>query len=172
MPNQSNLQFLREKIEDLKTALLFSEHSALLRISTTIVEVLKVDEVGQIWFLVPKPPQALHEFDKEFPVKMDFFRKGRRFYLTIAGKAYIINDPEEINAISYDQDTRIPENRILIKVTMSKAEYFESAAAIHLAWWQEILSWLRSWMFNTKRGYRPYYLHEEAGVVQLLSTAI
>src|SRR5215469_8636477 len=99
---QSDLQFLQQKIQDLKNALFFSQNTSLLRISTTIVTVLKVDELGQMWFFVPKPQQALHEFDREFPVKMEFFRKGRQFFLHVLGKAYIVDDPEEINSLVHD----------------------------------------------------------------------
>src|ERR1051326_9179490 len=87
---QSDLQFLQQKIQELKNALFFSQNTSLLRIATTIVSVIKVDELGQMWFFVPRPQQALHEFDREFPVRLEFFRKGKEFFLHVSGKAFIV----------------------------------------------------------------------------------
>ena len=82
----SDLPFLREKIQELKNALFFSQNSSLLRMATTIVSILKVDDLGQIWFFVPRPTQALQEFDREFPVKLEFFRKGKGFFFISPGR--------------------------------------------------------------------------------------
>src|ERR1700753_895666 len=128
MMPQSDLRFLQEKIQDLKNALFFSQNSSLLRIATTIVSVLKVDELGQMWFFVPRPQQALHEVDREFPVRLEFFKKGRDFFVHVSGKAFIVTEPEEINPLIYD-DIRelVGDNLVLIRVKMMKADYFESS---------------------------------------------
>src|ERR1700733_2810834 len=163
MLNQSDLQFLQDKIQDLKSALFFSQNTSLLRMATTIVSILKVDELGQIWFFVSKPQQALHEFDREFPVKLEFFRKGKRFFLHVAGKAFIVADPEEINSLVYeDIREQAKDHMVLIKVKMLKAEYFESTVAEtrHAGWWREMTTQLQAWMFNTRPGYKPYRLAE------------
>src|SRR5262245_40023162 len=99
---QSDLQFLRGKIQELRNALFFSQNTSLLRIATTIVSVIKVDELGQMWFFVPRPLQALHEFDHEFPVKLEFFKKGKDYFLHVSGKAFIVTDPEEINGLVHE----------------------------------------------------------------------
>ncbi|MHA4806710.1 pyridoxamine 5'-phosphate oxidase family protein [Flavitalea flava] len=159
MEHSSDLRFLQEKIQDIRSALFFSQNTSLLRISTSIVSVLKVDDLGQMWFFVPRPRQALHEFDKEFPVKLEFFRKGRNFFLHISGKAYIVNDPEEINSLM-DEDLRglATGNRVLIKVKMGKADYFETLPPDTIGWWGEIRGKLMGWLFNNRPGYRPYHV--------------
>ena len=156
----SDLPFLREKIQELKSALFFSQNSSLLRMATTIVSILKVDELGQLWFFVPRPTQALHEFDREFPVKLEFFRKGKGFFLHISGKAYIVDDPEEVNGLVFDDlKQQISSNMVLVKVKMGKADYFESTAgAQHSGWWRDLRTHLHSWLFNTRPGYKPYQL--------------
>src|SRR6185437_7380352 len=121
---QTDLRFLQEKIQDLKNALFFSLNSSVLRIPTTIVSVIKVDEVGQVWFFVPRPRQAIHEFDREFPVRMEFFRKGRGYFLHVSGKAFIVTDPEEINGLVHDDiREQTGEHVMLIRVKMLKADY-------------------------------------------------
>ena len=158
--NHSDLPVLREKIQDLKSALFFSQHTSILRMATTIVSILKVDEVGQLWFFVAKPQQAIQEFDREFPVRLEFFRKGKRFFLHITGKAYIVNDPEEINSLLFeDLKEGALGNRVLIKVKMGRADYFESAGnTSHAGWWHDLRTHLHSWLFNTRPGYKPYQL--------------
>ncbi len=159
MLNHSDLQFLQEKIQDLRSALFFSQNSSLLKISTTIVTILKADDIGQVWFFVPRPSQALHEFDREFPAKLQFFRKGRRFFLHISGKAYIVNDPEEINTLLYDDiKEKASDHLVLIRVKMTKADYFESLPNSQAGWWRDLRTHLYSWFFNTRPGYRPYHL--------------
>jgi hypothetical protein len=91
--------------------------------------VLEADELGQLWFVIPKPPQFIHAFDKTFPAKLDFFRKGRDYYLKVFGKAFMVNDPEEINSVeclneAVKQQARRSET-VLIKVQMLHAEYVD-----------------------------------------------
>jgi general stress protein 26 len=161
MLHQSELRFLLDKIQDLKQAIFLSQSTSLLRIATTIVTISKVDELGQMWFFVPRPKQALHEFDREFPVRLEFFKKGKQFFVHVAGKAFIVADPEEFNSI-VDEDIReqAAGHLVLIKVRMLKADYFERAVeGRHNAkWWRELRAQLHGWIFHTRPGYKPYYL--------------
>ncbi len=160
MLNPSDLRFLQEKIKVLKNAIFFSENTSLLRMATTIVSVLQVDDLGQMWFFVPRPQQALHEFDREFPVRLEFFRKGKQFFLHVAGRAFIVTDPEEINSLVHDDIREQTSNHlVLIKVKMLKADYFESPDTANAAGrWHDLRTQLHAWLFNTRRGYKPYYL--------------
>jgi general stress protein 26 len=159
---QSDLHFLQEKIQDLKNALFFSQNTSLLRITTTIVSVLKVDELGQMWFFVARPQQAITEFDREFPVRLEFFRKGRDFFLHVSGRAFIVTDPEEINGLVHDDIRELAGNHlVLIRVQMSKADYFETPApSANAHWWKDLGNQVYAWLFNSRKGYRPYYLNE------------
>jgi general stress protein 26 len=158
--NTADLNFLREKIQELRNALFFSQNSSLLRMSTTIVSIMKVDDLGQIWFFVPRPSQALQEFDREFPARLECFRKGKKFFLHLTGKAFIVTDPEEINGLVFEEiRERVADHMVLIKVKMTKADYFETyTPADHSGWWREFRTQLRAWLFNTRPGYKPYYL--------------
>lgn len=157
---QSDLRFLQEKIQELRNALFFSQNTSVLRIATTIVSVLKVDELGEMWFFIARPQQALHEFDREFPVKLEFFKKDKDFFVHVSGKAFIVNDPEEINSLVHDDIRELAAgNLVLIKVRMLKADYFErSSMATHASWWRDLRNQLHTWMFNTRPGYKPYHL--------------
>ncbi len=161
MLNQTDLRFLREKIQELRHAIFFSQNTSLLRMATTIVTLSKMDELGQLWFFVPRPQQALHEFDREFPVRLEFFKKGRQFFLHVAGKAFIVTDPEEMNGLVHDDiREQAADHLVLIKVRMLKEEYFETPAegARPVKWWRDMRNQVHEWLFHTRRRYKPYYI--------------
>jgi hypothetical protein len=161
MLNQTDLRFLCDKIQELRNAIFFSQSTSLLRMATTIVTLSKMDELGQMWFYVPRPPQALQEFDREFPVRLEFFKKGRQFFLHVLGKAFIVTDPEEINGLVHDDiREQAADHLVLIKVRMMKADYFETPAdgARSAKWWRDLRNQVHGWLFHTRPGYKPYYI--------------
>jgi hypothetical protein len=125
--------FIQDKVRDLENALFFSMSDAVLKIPSCLIKVLEADELGQLWFMIPKPSQFIHAFDRSFPVKLDFFRKGREYYLKIFGMAFLVNDPEEINSVECLNEQikkQARENEsVLIKVKISHADYVENAPA-------------------------------------------
>src|SRR5580700_4041600 len=154
MPHQTDLRFLCEKIQELKHAIFFSENTSLLRLATTVITLSKMDEMGQMWFFVPRPRQALQEFDREFPVRLEFFKKGRQFFLHVLGKAFIVTDPEEMNGLVHDDiREQAADHLVLIKVRMLKADYFESSGELARAgkWWRDLRNQAYGWMFPTHR---------------------
>src|SRR3981081_3197136 len=89
MVNQQ-LLFLKEKIQDINSAIFFNLSEAVLKLPTSIITTLKVDEFGYVWFFLERPRQQLNEFEREFPTRMDYFRKGKDYSLQIMGKAWIV----------------------------------------------------------------------------------
>ena len=154
-----HIHFLQEKIEELKTALFFSMSAAVLKMPTTIINAIKVDAVGQVWFVLPKPKQYLHEFDHEFPARLDFFRKGKNFFLKVQGKACIITDPEELTSLCSvikDLNIRSLDQQVLVKVRVQQADYFDNTPPAEWNWLHSVRSNFRKWIFNAQPGYRPY----------------
>ncbi|HVY75660.1 MAG TPA: hypothetical protein VG890_12560 [Puia sp.] len=126
------VSFVEEKILDLENALFFSTSEAVLKMPVCIVKILQVDRLGQLWFVVPRPTQFIYTFEKTFPVKLDFFRKGRDYFLKILGKAFIINDPEEINSCEGLSDLikqkAMENDLVILKVKITNADYSEKNA--------------------------------------------
>jgi hypothetical protein len=154
--------FLQEKIKNLGSAIFFNQSEAVLKLCTSIVRIIHVDEYGFIWFFVQKPQQQLNEFEKEFPVKLDFFRKGLDYSLQVIGKGCIVSDPEELMLVTSNIDeTKIfnAEKMILIKVKMTRADYFENISGHKSSWLQNALNLLQSWIFPHAPNYGPttYY---------------
>ena len=160
MLSETQLPFLQEKISDLRSALFFSLSNAVLKMPTTIVTALKVDEVGQVWFFVNRPMQNIQEFDKEFPARLEFFKKGKYFYLKIMGKACIVNDPEEVNglvSLNEEVKTQAMTKLVLVKVKIQSVEYMENIPSEGYGWLQAIRAQFNKWI-GAEPGFRPYSL--------------
>jgi hypothetical protein len=159
MLTESNLTFLSEKVQELRSALFFNTSNAVLKLPTCIISTLKVDEAGQIWFFVHRPEQYLHEFDKEFPARLEYFQKGKRFFLHLTGKAFIITDPEELNEIiSLEDDIKqtAKSHMVLIKFKIANANYYERVVP-GKSIMEKMRSQLSRLLFREK-GFRPYRL--------------
>src|SRR5689334_23288876 len=150
--------FLHQKILNLVSAIFFNQSDAVLKLPTSIIRILHVDEYGYIWFFMQKPPQQLSEFEKEVPVKLDFFRKGLDYSLQVIGNAYIVSDPEELFVITTNVDEVKqfnPNEMVLIKVKMTRADYFDNITGGKSSRLQNAISILQSWIFPHAPGYRP-----------------
>jgi hypothetical protein len=158
--NQNNLVFLQERIQDLRSALFYNTSNSVLRLPTCIVQAMKVDEAGQVWFFVNRPEQYLHEFDREFPARLNFFRKGKGFYLQITGKAFIVNDPEELNDVINGADEvrkKAISHLVLIKFKITHAEYYERPQQNN-SMLQKVKTSFSKWIFGERPAFRPYSL--------------
>lgn len=156
MVKYTALSLLREKIEELQHALFFNSGNAVLKISNQVTDAICVDECGQIWFVVPKPGQLLSEFDREFPARLNFFKKGKQFYVNVSGKAFITSDPEELNGLYFlsaqiRQKVRNGEV-VLMKMKIQQAEYFETADAESRNWLVKMKSQLSNWVYIQRHG--------------------
>ena len=118
MASDTNLQFIREKIYEIKHAVMYSMSNELVKIPNSIVTVLKVDNEGNLWFLCTPPAYRVEECECVFPARLQFYKKGKFFRLEVSGKATIMNN--EYNAGDSEKSREKP---ILIKMNMSNIEY-------------------------------------------------
>lgn len=156
MAANQQLQFLQQKITEINSAILFNLSDSVLKFPTTIVSTAKVDDYGYLWFFVKRPKQNVKEFDNEFPVRLDYFRKGSDFFLQVMGKAWVVTDPEELNTFAaiYEADSKnIDENTVLLKVKMMKADYQETQSRNHGSWWANAVNFVATWFKSSS--YRP-----------------
>lgn len=154
-PNQQ-LQFLRDKIKEIKTAILFNLSDSVLKFPTTIVSTVKTDDLGYVYFFVKKPKQDIREFETEFPVRLDYFQKGKECFLQIMGKAWVITDPEELTnftCLNEDVASELKPDMVLVKVKMMKADYQETSRAGN-SWWANTFGYIFTW-FRSSNAYRP-----------------
>ena len=159
----TTVSFLQTKIQELRSALFYSMNDAVLRLPTTVVTALKVDDVGQIWFFVHRPKQQLEAFAHEFPSRLEFFRKGRSFNLKISGKALIVNDPEELNSlVSLSEEVRLKAmgQLVLVKFCIQCADYFEHSSRHPQTWMTGFKSRLFKLLYKEHPAFKPYRLEQ------------
>lgn len=125
MNTQNQISFITQKISQLQTALLHIHSNSILKLPTSVVETLHVDELGCIWVAINKPTQYVHEFDRSFHVGLNFYRKGTPFYLNIYGIARVVIDPEEMNQVPAEMQSKL-SNRLLLCVRILEANYYET----------------------------------------------
>ena len=70
MRSSNSIPFLQNKIQGIGSALFYNMSGGVLKFPTTIVSILNVDELANIWFFTNRPEQHLQEFDKEFLADM------------------------------------------------------------------------------------------------------
>lgn len=124
MVNDTNLQFIREKIIQLRSAVMYVSSDELVKLGNDIVTAIRVDDDGQLWFVTNNPPQKIEECEQSFPARLCFYRKGIDFSMEISGKANIVN-----YNYSYDQPGKSKEpGKVLVKLSMVNIEYTEPHA--------------------------------------------
>jgi general stress protein 26 len=147
------IKFLQEKILELQSALFFPDNDSVLKIPTHVINCAEADQDGQIWFMIPRPTQQIHEFEREFPAKLDFFKKGKGFYLKIQGKASIVSNPDcKKESIPVEMKQKLKEKQLVaIKVKVQNADYFENVPKPSSSnWIQTGTSQFMNWLLNPK----------------------
>lgn len=115
MAVDTNLQFIREKIYEIKSAVMYSMSDGVVKLPNSIVSVVKVDDEGQLWFLCTPPRHRLEESECTFPARLHFYRKGKFFHVEVSGRATIINNEFRENQVT--------DKPLLIKMSMVNIEY-------------------------------------------------
>src|SRR5450631_4599722 len=128
MIQDMSVTFLSEKIKELENALFMSESNALVNLPTHIVRTTEVDEEGNIWFIIPRPTQVIESFSKEMPAKLDFFKKGKDFFLKISGIASIAWSIDDMKcpklALQFSGSFE-KNNVVAVRVKVENSEYVE-----------------------------------------------
>lgn len=154
MIQDMSVTFLREKITELENALFMSESNALVSLPTHIVRITEVDAAGNIWFIIPKPTQVIESFSKEMPARLDFFKKGKEFFLKISGVASIIWSAKEIKEanLSMQFSDSLCKGDVAVKVQVESSEYVEKnpkpSSNLIINVGSQVYNWLLNPLFN------------------------
>ena len=166
MASENNLYFIKERISEIGSAILYSMSNELIKIPACIITVLKVDEDGQLWFFVNRPAQKLYDYEKSFPARLQFYRKGKPFFIHVTGHAGVNENCKTINdftGLEKQTEDLAMQNLLLIKLKMTKAEYYEPKPSFPKRnRFQSIFQNLYSSLFKPSNTYRPFELNTEA----------
>lgn len=129
MAQDLHLEFIREKIHRLRTAVMYSMSDSIFRLPNDIVTALRVDEQGQLWFVCRAYFPETEEQENSFPVRLRFYRKGVDFHVEVSGKATIVNtDYPGANKGKDNKGSAKDQKFYLIRMSMVNIEYTEPHA--------------------------------------------
>jgi hypothetical protein len=151
-PSQELQQgMLKSKITELQSALFFTESASIVKLPTHVISDVEMDEEGQIWFVIPRPVQHIEAFEKEIPAKLDFFKKGKDFFVKISGTAFLIADMKEVKnnpALSAEMRAKMSDEKSIgVKVVIQQAGWVDNTPKPSQNWIQSSRSQLSSWFF-------------------------
>ena len=143
-----NLIFLKEKIKDIKVALFKSEINSELQLPNNIIQTLKVEEDGTIWFFTSCSGEQAQNIEKSFYAYLDYYKKGTECRLQLGGRATIVEDDGEafLTISNYSKSTA--SRLVLVKMKIMQAEYFETKQTINVSWKEKMKVAFSSLFFN------------------------
>jgi hypothetical protein len=147
----TEIETLKSRIMDLQSALLFTESNAIVKLPTHVISDVELDSIGNIWFVIPKPPMHIEAYEKEIPAKLDFFKKGKDFFVKVRGIAFLQADLNEANAteaLSAEMRQRMQDGAVMVvKVQVLESELVDNSPKPSQNWLQASRSQLSSWFF-------------------------
>lgn len=133
-----NLQFLKEKIKDIKIALFKTELNPELQLPNNIIQTLKVEDDGTIWFFTSCNGKHAEQIDKPFYAYLSYQKKGNGCNLQLSGKAcFVKNDDDGIFSIcNYPKGSY--GKLVLVKMKIMQAEFFENNFFENNSWTEKV----------------------------------
>jgi len=120
MENDYKLMFIKNKLQQIKSAVMYSTNSNTPRLPNDIVEFESVDDDGLLWFSAHIPRHWVKAYELHFPAKLIFYRKGVDYYVEITGTAVVVNKQDAIHG-AYDNG-----GKLLLKMVPYYIEYTET----------------------------------------------
>src|SRR5579859_1109643 len=127
---ETQAEILKSKIMELKSALFFTESRSIVKLPTHVVSDVELDSEGQVWFVIPKPAMHIEAYDKEMAAKLDFFKKGKDFFVKVRGIAFLQTDLAEANGnadLSAGMKARMSEEAVIaVKIKIQDFELVDN----------------------------------------------
>lgn len=150
-----NLGFLKDKISDIKIALFKSEIDSELTLPNNIIQTLRVEEDGTIWFFTTCKGNYARFLDKSFYAYLSYYKKDTGCRLQLGGKARIVDNSYEGLLSSGEDNDAEGYTSVLVKMKIMQAEYFENKIQGDFTWTNKIKTALNS-LFVAPAGNRIY----------------
>jgi general stress protein 26 len=120
MENDYKLMFIKNKLQQIKNAVMYSANNNIVRLPNDIVEFESIDDDGLLWFSAHIPRQWVKAYELHFPAKLIFYRKGIEYYVEITGTAVVVNKQDVIHSDNNNG------GKLLLKMMPYYIEYTET----------------------------------------------
>ena len=121
MENDYKLMFIKNKLQQIKSAVMYATNSNIVRLPNDIVEFESVDDDGLLWFTAHIPRHWVKAYELHFPAKLIFYRKGVEYYVEITGTAVVVNKQDVMYGVN-----NIEGGKMLLKMVPYYIEYTET----------------------------------------------
>lgn len=142
MTIDNNRLFIENRLNEISSAVMYSQSNNLGKLPNDIVTFYKMDDCGQLWFTGHKPKNWVRTYEQNFPARLFFYRKGVSFYIETNGIARIANKDELANS------NDIKPGTLLFKMVPSLIEYIETGKQQSLPGIHNPLSQFYNWLMN------------------------
>ncbi|MCG2617165.1 hypothetical protein LZZ85_22910 [Terrimonas sp. NA20] len=139
MTQDTNLHFIRERISELKNAIMYNNSQDVLRVQNNIAEAVEVDKEGVLWFTIKRPAGYMQQCEQVFPARLNFYRKGFDYRVEVSGKATVVN-------YMYNGHK---EDIVLLRMDMNEVEYTEPNAEKAESQIEKYVKQAYSWFLRT-----------------------
>jgi len=131
---EEHVQFLKQKVDNIRTAMLTTFTQAK-GFHCRPMGTADVDANGDIWFFTNEYSSKAKEVSIDNKVNITYADSGTNTYLSIKGKAQLIDDKEKMKALwnpfvsAFFPDGIDDPKLILLKVETSDMEYWDSSSS-------------------------------------------
>ena len=140
--------FITEKIKQIKIALFKSEINSELLLPNNIIQVLKAEDDGYIWFFTSCTGKQAKSINRTFYAYLDFYKKGADCRLRVNGPATIIEDEDDAFISISNYSKSVAASLVLVKMKIMQAEYFEGHGAEKVSWKNKIFGTINNLFFD------------------------
>lgn len=123
MENDFKLLFIKNKIQQIKSAVMYSMNNNAPGLPNDIIEFESVDDDGLLWFSAHVPRHWVKAYELHFPAKLIFYRKGIDYYVEITGTAVVVNKED---AAIHSANNNQYGGKVLLKMVPYYIEYTET----------------------------------------------
>jgi hypothetical protein len=148
---QEEMNVLKSKITELQTALFYTESVSPIKLPTHVITDVEVDMEGNIWFAVPRPTMHIDAYEKEVLAKLDFFKKGKDFFVKVKGVAVLLTEGATINGfetLSDEMKEKMNDDKSIgIMVKIEDVQFVDNTPKPAQNWLKASRTQLSSWFF-------------------------
>jgi hypothetical protein len=133
-----NLDFLKGKIKDIRIALFKTELNPALQLPNNIIQTLKVEDDGTVWFFTSCNGKQVENIDSSFYAYLSYQKKGTGCRLQLSGKACLVKNEDDglFSMCNYAKGSY--GKLVLVKMKIMQAEFFENKFFENISWSEKI----------------------------------
>ena len=139
-----SLGFIKSRIQEIRSGLFYNVSEDVFQMPTCIISAMKVDDDGNVWFLMNRNGRQMVRENDRIPAELFFYRKGQPFSLRVKGWASLFTDVNRMKEVlGVTEEIHDASNIFLVRMKMTMADYTERATTMlpkhsFRKWWQKI----------------------------------